>query len=191
MFRNPKQMGRWSIIAMAIGLVCSAEALAKKPVKPPKPPGGGDEKLSYSVIPLAEDPVFVDSFAGDINDLDQVVGMVRDVNDRVLAACWTTTGLDGQTPSSTLYKLTLFGGENGMGVANEVNDSGQIVGAGSAGGDWVGLYWQDFSAVPLELPPLEGHYESGATSSVDEAFVDIDMDPLDDELMEDLALTVL
>lgn len=39
MFRNTKQMGRWLAIAMAIGLVCSSGALAKKPDNPP----GGEE----------------------------------------------------------------------------------------------------------------------------------------------------
>jgi len=38
MFRNPKHLGRWTVIAVAIGLFCCAEALAKKP---PNPPGGG------------------------------------------------------------------------------------------------------------------------------------------------------
>ena len=37
MFRNLKQMGRWIAIAVAIGLVCSSAALAKKPPKPPPP----------------------------------------------------------------------------------------------------------------------------------------------------------
>jgi hypothetical protein len=38
MFRDLKQMGRWLAIAVAIGLVCCSQALAKKP---PTPPGGG------------------------------------------------------------------------------------------------------------------------------------------------------
>ena len=30
MFRNPKRTGRWMAIAVAIGLFCSSQALAKK-----------------------------------------------------------------------------------------------------------------------------------------------------------------
>ena len=48
MFRNLKQMGRWMAIAVAIGLLCSAGALAKKPDKPPG--GGGDSPTPSGVV---------------------------------------------------------------------------------------------------------------------------------------------
>ena len=31
MFRNPKRVRRWTAIAVAIGLFCSVDAMAKKP----------------------------------------------------------------------------------------------------------------------------------------------------------------
>jgi hypothetical protein len=50
MFRNPKQMGWWIVIALTISLLCSVNALAKKPPKPDDPPD--DDAPKYAVIEL-------------------------------------------------------------------------------------------------------------------------------------------
>ena len=47
MFRNPKRIGRWIIIAAAIGLLCCLEANAKKPPKPPPEPGSNGGGVIY------------------------------------------------------------------------------------------------------------------------------------------------
>jgi len=49
MVRKPKHFGRWIAIGVAIGLVCSSQALAKKP---DKPPGGGNEAAPYVLVDL-------------------------------------------------------------------------------------------------------------------------------------------
>lgn len=50
MFRNPKHLGRWLAIAVAIGLMFSAAALVAKPTKPPggqDPPGSNGGGVIY------------------------------------------------------------------------------------------------------------------------------------------------
>jgi hypothetical protein len=49
-------MGRWVAIAMAIGLLCSSQALAKKPPKPP-----ADEGARYDLAVLAPPGVQITS----------------------------------------------------------------------------------------------------------------------------------
>ena len=48
MFRNSKHLGRWLAIAVAIGLLCSAVALAGKPSTPPGSNGGGVIYFSWN-----------------------------------------------------------------------------------------------------------------------------------------------
>ena len=78
MSRNMKQMGRWIVIAVTIGLFCSSEARAKKPPKP----GGGEAK--YNHVVLAPPGVEISgSGARDLDESGNVVGFYSDsVNDR-------------------------------------------------------------------------------------------------------------
>ncbi len=50
MVTNAKWMGRWIVIAVAIGLFCPAVMRADKPVKPPKP--GDEVAFTYELIDL-------------------------------------------------------------------------------------------------------------------------------------------
>jgi uncharacterized membrane protein len=64
-------MGRWIVIAVAIGLFCSSQAMAVKPVKP-------DESAAYTIVPFM--PVGSQSTlsdVSDINDQGQAVGSLR------------------------------------------------------------------------------------------------------------------
>lgn len=65
MFRHTKRTGRWMAIAVAIGLLCSFQALAKKP-----PPA--DETPSYTCVDLLglPDPGFLQSDAYSVSEPD-------------------------------------------------------------------------------------------------------------------------
>ena len=80
MFRNPKRMGRWMAIAVAIGLVCSAEALAKKP-----PPPDDDSGAGYTIVPfLTPVPRRFESVHSLVLDLnDQGHGWVEDFQEEL------------------------------------------------------------------------------------------------------------
>ena len=73
MFRDPKKKGRWIAIAVAIGLVCSAAAVAKKPPKPPADDGAG-----YDLVVLAPDVQMTGSYAYDLDEAGNVVGTYSD-----------------------------------------------------------------------------------------------------------------
>jgi len=131
--------------------------LAGKPNK--KPPGGGDKGTSYAIVQLDDaDGTFMGGVARDINDQRQIVGQVDDSLGGVMAVCWTTSENGGEVQSE-LHLLTSGG------VANGINEHGEIVGAGEDGDQIVGLYWADHEADPLVLPYLAGDEESCARVS--------------------------
>ena len=68
MFKELKHLGRWTAIAVAIGLLCSAASSAK-------PPSGGSTAPSYTFVRL-DDGVYSDGVASDINDAGLVVGQL-------------------------------------------------------------------------------------------------------------------
>ena len=75
MFRNLKRMGRWMAIAVAIGFLCSAGALAKKPDNPGGGGGGGSTSPSgvvyYSFPP---DLIAMDADGANKTILEPAIG---------------------------------------------------------------------------------------------------------------------
>jgi uncharacterized membrane protein len=136
--------------------------------KPEKPEEG--ESRSYRIIPLNEDEVFTDSCATGINDAREIVGFVQNASDKALPVCWTISEVDGQV-QSVLNELTMFGDETDEGLAEGINDSGEIVGEWNNGTGWTGLYWQHLAANPCVLPPLNGDDESGALAINDDGVI--------------------
>jgi uncharacterized membrane protein len=138
MLNNRKRTWRWMAIALAIGLMCSADALAKKPPPPPD-----DDVASYDLVVLAPPGLQITgSNAYDLDEAGDVVGYYYDS--------------DGE-PNGFHYDRVqdswrLFG--PGV-VVFGLNNLGEMV-----GGDWntgEGLYWSAPGATPVPLPPLDGH----------------------------------
>jgi uncharacterized membrane protein len=138
MFRNPKRMARWLVIAVAIGLVCSSVGLAKKPDKPP-----ADDGASYDLVVLAPPGVQITgSNAYDLDEAGNVVGYYFD----------TDGERNGFYYDQAQESCRLFG--PGV-VIFGLNNLGEMVGA-----DWntgEGLYWSAPDATPVPLAPLDGH----------------------------------
>ena len=135
MFRNLKLMGRWIAIALGIGLVCCAQASAKKPPPEPEEPSGG-----YTIIPFAPDGVQFDSNGiFGLNDAGDVVGVVGTA--------------DGQSS----YHLDLDTGTYTPlpGRVWSLNGYGDIVGTVSANDETTdGYYLSAPGAEPVLLTPL-------------------------------------
>ena len=144
MFTNTNHLGRWLIIAVAIGLVCSSTSLAKKPPKP-----DGDPGITYRVVPLEWG-----INARDINDYREVAGAVLTESGDVSAAYWE----EGELVSN----LTVLSGGR---MAHGINNNGDIVGTSydSSGND-VAVYWPNSSIFSMELPTLSGYANSYAHS---------------------------
>ncbi len=122
MFRNPKQMGRWIAIAVAIGLFCSSQALAKKPPKPP----ADDPAAPYTLVDLLGIPggSFLQSDAHAVSGLDAEGGVFVAGNSHtageVHPVLWAVDG-DG----SFTEPLDLGGPANTNRV--DVNDAGIVI----------------------------------------------------------------
>ena len=65
MLGTPKHLGRWLAIAVAVGLGCSGEAWAAKPVKPPP-----DDPVTYTLVELSDNE-------GNVYDINQLDGGVE------------------------------------------------------------------------------------------------------------------
>lgn len=165
MFGDPRQMRRWIIIAVVIGLFCSSPSPAKKPVKPP-PDDDGVAVRSYTIVKLGDEyeDVTWECYAFDINKWSDVVGHVEDEDPNTpsgtRAAYW-----DGGGSGLSLLKGGVIADETsveGTG-AKGINDAGEIVGYGKdSNGYNIGLYWANAEAEPLPLPPLSGDLRSYA-----------------------------
>ena len=136
MFRNPKRMGRWIAIAVAIGLFCSWQALAKKPDKPP----GGGGGAAYTIVPfLPPDFASTSSSVEDLSDEGYVVGVVE-VDGGGLQA----VHLDVATGVYTSL-------QDGI-RANGVNDHNETVGVMQSDDFVNAAFWSGPSAPPVSLP---------------------------------------
>ena len=148
MFKNTNHLGRWIVIAVAIGLVCSSATLAKKP---PKPPGGGGGGPSYRIIALDTDDGFgspLDGYAYDINFARLVVGSVDGA-----AAWWNITESDGELQSEWQFLTTP---PSDRSRADACNEWGETVGSAWDGEFGTALYWSAPHSSPAELPaPLD------------------------------------
>ena len=156
MFKNTNHLGRWIVIAVAIGLVCSSATLAKKPPKPPGGGGGGGGGPSYRIIALDTDDGFGSPLAGyayDINFARLVVGSVGGA-----AAWWNITESDGELQSEWQFLTTPPPARS---RAYACNEWGETVGSawdGETLGNEFGtaLYWSTPHSSPAELPaPLD------------------------------------
>ena len=138
MVTNAKLMEWWIVIAVAIGLLCSAEALAKKP-----PPLPDDAVAAYDLVVLAPPGVQITgSNAYDLDEAGNVVGYYFDSDGK----------RNGFYYHRAQESWRLFG--PGL-VVFGLNNLGEMVGA-----DWntgEGLYWSAPDAIPVPLDPLDGH----------------------------------
>ena len=133
MLRNSIQTGRWIVIAVAIGLFCSAEALAVKPVKPVEP-------AAYTIVPFMPDgSQSTSSNVWDINDQGRAVGCLE-FADGASQAVHFDIALREYT--------TLADGAHAKGI----NNWNQIVGSNGI----TALFWESPSDnEPTELPSLQ------------------------------------
>ena len=170
MFRNSKQMWRWIAIAVAIGLVCSAETLAKKPPPPPV----DEDPVTYTLVELSG--TFGE--AGAVNQLDgfvEVVGRLWDNSGEVdvqRAHHWMVDS-DGNVLSRDLR--TLPPTEPGAVVSSQaldVNNQGVVVGyQRDDSGPPRPLLWPDAASSPVELPLPEGSALGAMVTSINDAGV--------------------
>ena len=77
MFRNLKRMGRWIVIAVAVGLICSSQASAKKPPKPP--PGPTPAELNPAIAYVQSGKNGVVDVVVAAADLGSHVGLTQSV----------------------------------------------------------------------------------------------------------------
>jgi probable HAF family extracellular repeat protein len=151
MVGNTKQMGRWFVIAVTIGLVYSTVASAVKPVKPPADDGGAP----YTIVPFMP-PEFAStgSWVSDLNEQGHAVGHAE-----------AESGLDQalHLDMATGVYTSLQGGATATGV----NNLNQIVGYQRYGG----LFWSSPTAAPVDLPPLPGDGGSLAEAINDDGIV--------------------
>ena len=138
MFKNPKRIGRWMLIAVAIGLFSLSAAWAKPPIKPPE-----DDGAAYDLVILAPPGVQITgSYAYDLDEAGNVVGYYFDSDGK----------RNGFYYHRAQESWRLFG--PGV-VVFGLNNLGEMVGA-----DWntgEGLYWSAPDATPVPLAPLDGH----------------------------------
>jgi len=183
MLGKPKHLGRWLAIAVAIGLCCSGEAWAAKPVKPPPPP----DPVSYTLVELSDN----EGNVYDINQLDggvEVVGILYDASGEVevrRAHYWMVDAagnvllsLDLPTLPPTRPEATIHSG------ALAVNNHGVVVGYQLEEEDFLAvrpLLWPHGAAAPIELPLPEGAVGASASSINDEGIVVGTASSLDEE----------
>ena len=100
---NTERTGWWVAIAVAIGLVCFAEARAKKPPKPP----ADDDPVTYTQVELSS----IEGKASAVNQLDGFVDVVGGLWDssgeeRVLKAHYWMVDPAGNVLSTFTAKST-------------------------------------------------------------------------------------
>jgi hypothetical protein len=137
-------MGRWIAIAVAIGLVCSSQALAKKP-----------PEQQWTTVTLNTDPG-VSSKPFDINDAGDVVGELRFTSGGSLAVLWEVSG-------TTVVEHVLADGT----MATGVNELQQVVGECATGA----AYWASVNSEPVALPAAGDHVYSDAYQLNDDGVI--------------------
>jgi uncharacterized membrane protein len=155
MLSRTKRTVWWILATAVIGLLCSAQGLAKKPPKPEDPPVVAPR--SYEIVRL-DDGVggWSDCRAEDINAAGDVVGYLEDPDLGRIAACWDVTEASGEV---TCELVLLSGGSGALGV----NDLGQIVGYRSnAESPSDAVYWASMDTAPITLPALDEEWHSTA-----------------------------
>ena len=151
MSKNSTRMGRWFVIAVAIGLVYSTVALAVKPAKPP----ADDGREAYTIVPfMSPDFASTGSWVCNLNEQGHAVGGAEGESGLEQAL-----HLDLATDAYT----SLQGGTSATGV----NNLNQIVGYQRYGG----RFWSSPSSAPVELPPLPGDGGSRAEAINDDGIV--------------------
>ena len=146
MFRNPKHLGRWLAIAVAIGLVCSSAAQAKKPDNLPSGP-------AYSIVPFVTPDLPLNfesrgSLVLGLNDAGNAVG-VEDFREELPNGSFQTVRWALHLEMATWTYTQLQDCKIPVGV----NNLDQIVGQRSSG---VPAFWKVPGAAPLDLPLLLG-----------------------------------
>jgi uncharacterized membrane protein len=151
-------MGWWPAIAVAIGLVCSSEALAKKP---DKPPGGGGE-------PTYEKRVLIEG-EGAATDIQQQDGVVEIVGLSFAEGSGVYWLLNAA--GETVMSVDLACPEGHLNGASALNRDGAIVGwQSTAGVDNSGrpVIWRGFATDPLQLPVPDGFVGNASASDVND-----------------------
>jgi hypothetical protein len=144
MSENSKRMGRWFVIAVAIELFCSVDALAVKP--PPT-------QAAYTTIPFLP-PDFASTSSGveDVSDEGYAVGVTEVEGGESVAVHF-----DIVTDVYTSLRDGLR--------ANGVNDHNETVGVMRSGDFVAAASWRAPSAPPVSLPPfLASNLPSGTRS---------------------------
>jgi uncharacterized membrane protein len=143
MFRNKKRMGRWMVIAVAIGLFCSAQGLAKKPVKP----------YTLVLLPDAEGDTELDGYANAMNELliEGQLEAVEVVGSLAGHAHHWWLNLEGDVVTTTPLLPT-----DQVTEARDINDDGVIVGSGDIDGAILPLVWLSLDDEPMGLSVPEG-----------------------------------
>jgi hypothetical protein len=165
MLGNPKCIAQWSIVAVAIGLVCASTALAKKP-----PPSDGDD-AGYTIEPFLTPlppPNFEshDSDVWGINDWGDAVGVEhfrKELPDGSHETIRWGLHLDMETGGYT----PLQDCHTAMGV----NNLNEIVGRRYRDERLVPAFWKAPSAAPFDLPLLSGDSEGWASGINDAGII--------------------
>ena len=156
MVTNAKWTGRWIFIAVAIGLFCSAESLAKKPPAPPP-----DDSASCALVTLDDRD---GSVRGNVTDLKIVNGII------------TCVGFVGETDGDQAVVWQVAPSESGYDVTTSYLAEGEFAAAINADGEVVGecrafdadtqlwlfrgLYWPSAGEASRALGPLPGDNET-------------------------------
>jgi len=164
-------MGRWIAIALAIGLFCSAEAMAKKPPKPP----ADDDPVTYTQVELSS----IEGKASAVNQLDGFVDVVGGLWDssgeeRVLKAHYWMVDPAGNVLSMALQTLPPAAAGAVVGsMASDVNNQGVVVGWQTDGTELPRpVLWPNAASAPIELPlPNDASLGAMATSINDAGIV--------------------
>lgn len=168
MFRRSKQTVCWMILAVVIALFCGAEAMAKKPPKPP----ADEEPTAYTMVELP-------GTEGDANAVTQLDGFVEVVGRLFDSSGEETIGRAHHWMLNSAGDVLLSGdlqtlppvvlGATVTSQAMEINADGVIVGyqTDGLGGPRRALLWPDAVSDPIELPTLGGMMASA--SSINDA----------------------
>ncbi len=139
---------------LAASLLCLHVASAKKP---DKPPGGGGDTTSYTLVTLDDRAGYVRGYANDVKKIHDTITCVGFLDEAggMKAVLWEVT------PVGSSFDVTshdLAGGE----IATAISANGEIVGVGTdeATQFELGLYWPRFDAAPVTLAPLAGDNKS-------------------------------
>ena len=159
MSRYCKQSVVLVALAVAIVLCCAPVSLAKKPGGGGGGGGGGGSGPAYDII--AFEPPFAStnsSYISDINEIGTAALGYAELSDGTTQSAHFDIATQSYTPFPTGVFLS------------GINNLNQMVGATGDNLD-MGAYWDDLSAEPVTLPPLDGDVRSLAVGINDDGVI--------------------